>query len=520
MARYKYTDMSQGLMLTVNLGEQLLPGTFEWTLNYLFDRMDLSSFDTNYKNDNLGAAAYSPKILLKAIMFSYSRGIISSRKIESACMENMVLKALAEDSEPDHSTIAAFISDNSEAVKELFAQVLLQCSELGLITGEMYSIDRCKLPSNASKEWSGKLDELKNKREKLEKYMARVLLQHQTLDKDESAKKIQAPFKKTMGDDGERRKKSIERLEKKLQKLDLFLKQAEPKKGVSGEEVKTNVTDPESAFIKSSHGYIQGYNGIAIADSGNQVIITAEAIGSGAEGGCFPEMLDNLEENMKMVSGQKKPLENALVTGDTGYFSEENLQEAAKRKIQVLIPDPQFRKRDPHFAEKKKEKGGKETKYTKDDFSYDKKKNIYICPAGKELAHSGKMTLRNNSGEQYRAKSVDCAQCPLQDKCITRKPSKGGKSSSPARTLYIADQKYKENLSDKMRDKIDDPAYRELYSRRMQIIEPTFSNITYCKGMSKFTLRTKEKVNIQWKLYCIVHNIGKCMNVLAKKLIA
>ena len=68
-----------------------------------------------------------------------------------------------------------------------------------------------------------------------------------------------------------------------------------------------------------------------------------------------------------------------------------------------------------------------------------------------------------------------------------------------------------------MRKKIDDPAYREIYSRRMQIIEPVFSDITYCKGMDRFTLRGEEKVGAQWKLYCIVHNIGKCMKPLAEK---
>jgi hypothetical protein len=62
-----------------------------------------------------------------------------------------------------------------------------------------------------------------------------------------------------------------------------------------------------------------------------------------------------------------------------------------------------------------------------------------------------------------------------------------------------------------MRKKIDEAKYRALYGRRMQIIEPCFSDMSYCKGMDRFSLRTKIKVNIQWMLYCMVHNIGKCM---------
>jgi hypothetical protein len=227
-------------------------------------------------------------------------------------------------------------------------------------------------------------------------------------------------------------------------------------------------------------------------------------------------MLDRLEATMQQITGEEKPLEQALVLGDTGFFSEGNLQEAADRGIEVLIPDPQFRRRDPYFAEKKRKKVGKK-KYTKEDFTYDEETDSYICPGGKRLECKGAVVVGNNSGKKYQAAQSDCSNCALQDKCIkqTKNPDK-----KPARALFIAEQKHEENLSSKMREKIDDPAYRELYSRRMQIIEPPFSNITYCKGMNRFTLRTKEKVNIQRQLYCIVHNIGKCMNALGEKLAA
>ena len=109
---------------------------------------------------------------------------------------------------------------------------------------------------------------------------------------------------------------------------------AKPRKGLSGSEVKSNITDNESGFIKSAKGYVQGYNGVSIADSGNQIIIAAEATGTVAESGIFPEMLDKLEENMKTITGKEEPLKKALVEGDTGFFTEGNLQEAAKRGIE------------------------------------------------------------------------------------------------------------------------------------------------------------------------------------------
>jgi hypothetical protein len=313
-----------------------------------------------------------------------------------------------------------------------------------------------------------------------------------------------------MGDDQERRQRHIDRIEKKIERLDTFLQTAEPRIGGSGGEVQSNITDPESARIKSPHGYIQGYNGIAIADSAHQIIVSAEAFGSGSESEHFPVMLDSLNENMRLVTGKEKPLKKALVTGDTGYFSENNLQEAAKRDIEVLIPDQQFRKRDPYFDGRKGHSGKR--RFTVEDFTYDKKNNIYICPEGKSLAFKGFVELNRNSGDKYQAQSSDCRNCPSLIKCVA---SRGGKD--PKRTLYIPRLKFAENLSEKMREKIDDPAYRELYSRRMQIIEPTFADITYNKGMNRFSLRSKIKVNIQWLFSCIVHNIGKCIQPLMLK---
>jgi hypothetical protein len=223
-------------------------------------------------------------------------------------------------------------------------------------------------------------------------------------------------------------------------------------------------------------------------------------------------MLSSLEENMKAVTGKKKPLKHSLLEGDTGYFSEDNLREAAKCKIEVLIPDAQFRQRDPYFAEKKKEKVKKKRKFTQEDFVYDKDSNSFTCPAGKTLEYKYHVTLRNNSGNKYQAKTADCIKCSLIDSCTKNRSGK-----KHARTLYVIDKKHENIFSQEMRQKIDEPVNRELYSRRMQIIEPVFSNITYCKGMDRFTLRTQKKVNIQWQLFCIVHNIWKCMKPLALK---
>ena len=513
MGRFKYTDSSQTQFIAVNLKEQIQQGTFEWAVNHIIDRTDMSLFEKKYSNDTKGAAAYPPKALLKAVLLCYSKGIISSRKIEKACRENIIVKALAEDNEPDHSSIATFISSNNQEVRGLFTQILFKCSELKLITGEMFAIDGCKLPSNASKECSGNIAELQKKRDKLEKYIGRVIQQHREMDKNEkahphggAAQKLNK-FKKTIGTRKDRKEKQLKRLNKKLDRLDKFLETAKPRKGLSGDEVKSNMTDNESGFIKSAKGYIQGYNGVTIADSCSQIIVTAEVTGGVAESGMFPEMLERLEGTMQELTGKEEPLKKALVEGDTGFFTEDNLQKAAQMGVEVIIPDPQFRKRDPHFDGRKCHETKK--RFGQEEFEYDEKNNSYHCPNGNVLTYQSYQKLRNNAGHKYQAKRGTCKGCPYMEKCIKVRSSK-----NPVRTLYIADKKYAENLSEKMKEKIDEPVNRELYSRRQQIIEPVFSDIVYCKRMNRFTLRTKVKVTAQWQLYCIVHNIGKCIKPL------
>jgi transposase len=134
MARYKGYDYSQTVLIPVSLEHQLLPGTLEFAIQVLVERrLDTVIFDRRYKNEETGCRAYDPKILLKVILLAYTRGIISSRKIEQACWENITFMALACGQTPDHSTIAAFVASLKEEITSLFGDILLVCAEQDLL---------------------------------------------------------------------------------------------------------------------------------------------------------------------------------------------------------------------------------------------------------------------------------------------------------------------------------------------------------------------------------------------------
>jgi transposase len=169
MAKYKSYDYSQSVLIPVSLDEQLMPGTLEFAIHTLVQtRMDTSIFDHRYHNDETGREAYDPRILLKVVLLGYSRGLISSRQIERACKENVVFMALCCGQQPDHSTIAAFVSSMKGEILPLFRDVLLVCEEEGLLGGTFFALDGCRLRSNASKEWSGTIRELRKKKDRSE----------------------------------------------------------------------------------------------------------------------------------------------------------------------------------------------------------------------------------------------------------------------------------------------------------------------------------------------------------------
>jgi len=141
MPRFKVVDYSPRF-LPVDLSRQLIPGTFEFAVHHLLDHeIDLSEIESRYCNDEVGASAYEPRILLKIVLLAYARGMLSSRGMEAACRDNVQFIALSGDAQPDHSTLARFVSELGDAAGEVFTQVLLICDRQGLIGREMFAID-------------------------------------------------------------------------------------------------------------------------------------------------------------------------------------------------------------------------------------------------------------------------------------------------------------------------------------------------------------------------------------------
>jgi transposase len=460
--------------------------------------IDLSGFDARFNNDATGAAAYPPAMLLKVILFAYSQGIVSSRNIERACREHVTFIALSGDSQPHFTTIAGFVSTLGDDIARIFTQILFICDKQGLIGREMFAIDGVKLPSNASKAKSGTRADFERQAAKLETAAKAMLERHREADLHGVEPDLQA--KETQ---------RLTRLQTDAAQVRQWLTDhPEDRKGSKGAIRKSNRTDNESAKMATSKGVIQGYTGVAAVDAKHQIIVEAQAHGTGSEQELLIPVVKAMQDTLSTDS---------LITADAGYHSEANLKQLANMKIEALIADNNMRSRDERFAGQGKykalpdpihDKGRKPkqaARYQPRDFDYDPQAGTCICPAGKQLYGNGSgCTIKGFAAVKFQGAQRDCVPCDHRDRCLLT-PHK----TKARQVSFFRGKVNQESYTDRMKRKIDSPEGREQYSRRFATVEPVFGNLRYNKRLNRFTLRGRKKVDAQWKLFCLVHNIEK-----------
>lgn len=519
MPNFKPYNYDQSSMVVINYRDQLQPGTFEYAIHHLIEhKLDLSIFAPNYKNDKGGRKAYDPAILLRIILFAYSKGITSSREIEWCCETNIIFKALSCDTVPHFTTIASFVSSHSSEIEILFEQILLICHEQGLLGNELFAIDGCKMSSNAAKEHSGTFKELNEKHQKLRRQIQYHLKEHERLDKQES--KNEERIKRTA--------QAIETLDKAADRIDQFLKTQSPRMGQSKrpKEVKSNITDNESGKMTTSKGTIQGFNGVAAVDKKHQIVVDAQAFGEGQEHHTLTPVLERIEARLKRLGiSDNIYATGTVVTADTGFANEKNMQYLHNNKINAYVPDNRFRSRDPKFANQKTKYGKRHQEQKKSkslhaksvipasEFSFDPVNLICVCPAGETISHRGvRDDIYGNPKVMFEGRLMQCRHCDLKHQCMKNPDSANHRKGAGRQVSFILEDKRKPNYTDWMKHRVDSDKGKMIYSHRMSVVEPVFGNIGTNKGLNRFSLRGKKKVQGQWQLFCMIHNIEKLAN--------
>jgi hypothetical protein len=190
-------------------------------------------------------------------------------------------------------------------------------------------------------------------------------------------------------------------LKQKAKKLKQWNDHNDDKPGKSGKPKKSNVTDNDSAKIKTSKGMIQGYDGVAAVDSKHQIIVHAQAFGEAEEHDLLIPMIEATEKNFNAINAKQFIFKRVKLTADSGFYNANDVQALMNKHIDAYLPDTGFRKRDsrfndvePYRARDKKERqiyqGRQIKQFTAPDFHYDEKTHTCICPGGKQLYRSGR----------------------------------------------------------------------------------------------------------------------------------
>jgi hypothetical protein len=236
-------------------------------------------------------------------------------------------------------------------------------------------------------------------------------------------------------------------------------------------------------------------------------VLHADIANSSQDGSVIEGFMEGAIKTAKNASLGEDYFKDKSFLADASYHSERNLKAAEAIGVDAIIPDNMFRSRDERFIDREKHKERlrkKKELFTVKDFSFNEDTDQYTCPKGQVLKLEARAAKsRNTVFRRYAIKPGTgvCEKCEIRERCI--------KKGAKRKTLNIPLEGQEPTVLQKMRDRIDTPEAKFEYSKRMGIVEPVFGNIKHNKGMRRFNYRTLEKVNWQWLLFCLVHNIEK-----------
>lgn len=333
------------------------------------EELDLSAILATY-DEARGGPPYHPAMMLALVLFGYTQGIRSSRRIARACEERVDFMSVTGMQKPDHDTISEFRRRHLAAIQGLFVQVLHLCQKADLVELGHVALDGSKVRANASKHKAMSYGHMKKKEEELAADVRRFLEESEAVDRAED----EQYGKGKRGDElPEWAKNKVERLKKireakaaleaeaKLKAEADKAKQAErdpdargpkPKEPSStpDDKAQRNFTDPESRIMKTKGGFEQSYNGHAAVDAKSQVIVACDLTNKQNDGETLEPMIEQIEANC----GQK-PKE---LSADAGYASEANLEALDRLGIRGFVATGRQKHGTSSATEHEKPKGG------------------------------------------------------------------------------------------------------------------------------------------------------------------
>ena len=447
-ARYKTIDREQLMLLPYDLKEWIPENDIVHFVIEAVKTVPLGMFASN--ESGTGDEQYHPHMMLALLLYCYSHGIFSSRRIERATWKDVAVRYICGNHHPDHDTVCTFRVGNEKAISEAFLQVLLLAKEMNVLMVGTVSIDGTKIKANASISKSVRYDRAGELESQLKLEIAELLNRA-------------AESENTPADEGETLGKEIQRLEELRVKMAKAREKLEERAKAKAEREKpdyedknkrrdgrknrekgriikspkdtpepddqANMSDPESRIMRknSRSSYEQAYNAQAVVDAdGTMLVLGARVCDEGSDAG-------QLALDIEAVPNQLGPVVTALA--DTGYANAATVQKLQTQGIEVLVA-------------------------------------------------LGRQTDSGHRRHDFR---------PVTAQIVTKAPA----------------QKWKKPWAVSMKKALESERGRELYKLRKQTVEPVFGIIKQALGFRQFLLRGLKKTNLEWTLITCAYNLKR-----------
>ncbi len=461
---YRHGDRRQAILFPQSIEEYIPAEAPVRAYDALIDSLDFGELGIELENRKVGCPEYHPKVMLKLLVYGYSYGVRSSRKLEREAHYNLSFIWLTGGLKPDHKTIAEFRRKNKSALRKVLRQCARLCIELGLIEGNTLFVDGTKIRGNASisNTWT---------KEECEKYLERT---------DTRIREILAEC--DAADDQEKDAPSLVQMQEELRDAETLkarVKDILGKLKADGRK-STNSTDPDCTNYRSKQGSHAGYNMQAVVDDKHGLIVSSDVVNDNHDYHQLSKQVDKANETL----GE----DCQTVCADCGYSSIGQLEQVDQQDIKVIVPSQRQIEDKPRGE------------FHRSRFTYDRENDCFICPEGHVLKYCH--TQKAKKAKVYRLGGSTCRECRHFGQCTTYPRGK-----NVTRLL-------KEDFLQRMEQQYQQPESQEIYRRRKQKVELAFGHLKHNLKVDAFLLRGLEGVRAEASVLSTCFNMVRMISII------
>ena len=462
---YRYGNRHQQTLLPPSIEDYVPADAPVRAYDAMIEAMDLASMGFVYDPHRVGNSQYDPKAMLKLLVYGYSYGVRSSRKLERECHYNLSFLWLTGDLKPDHKTIAEFRRLNKASLQKVIRHCARICIDLNLIAGNVLFMDGTRLRANASIENSWTVDKCRKSLADLDRRITTLLSECEAADQAESDQSSLVHLEQALAD------QTI--LKSRIEAV-LACLEAEGKSSL-------NPTDADCVRIHSRQGSHAGYTGQIVVDDAHGLIVSSDVV---AENHDSKQFVNQLEQANAVLD---EPCKTACA--DAGYTDYATLSVVDREKTDVIVPPPQS------TLEK-----AAENPFDKSHFAYDEQTDCFICPEGHPLTCKGVDPKKHS--RSYYAGSV-CQKCTHFGRCTTNRLQ--------GRKVRRYDY---EDLRTSLLERYRQPQARAILARRKGRVEHPFGHFKRNLQAGYFLLRGLAGVRAEMSLLAGCFNIRRMISLL------